>query len=78
MRKKCNILAWCSLALALVIFAFTYYLYHYALADGRFSPVFQSAPNKPMVTFLFGVWGVMFLFASGMSAMVGRIFFKDK
>lgn len=78
MRKKCNILALCSLALALGIFVFTYYLYHYWLPDGTFSNIPQPTPGKPWVTFLFGVWGVTFLFASVMSALVGRIFFKGK
>ena len=78
MRKKCNILAWVSLVLALGIFAFTFYLYHYCLPDGTFTVVFQTGPGKPMITYLFGVWGVTFLFASVMSALVGRIFFKDQ
>ena len=76
MRKKCNILAWVSLGLALGIFAFTFYLYHYCLPDGTFTVVFQTQPGKPMITYLFGVWGVTFLFASVMSALVGCIFFK--
>lgn len=78
MRKKCNILAWCSLALALGIFVFTHYLYHYWLPDGTFTTVYQEIPGKPMITYLFGVWGVTFLFAGVMSALVGRIFFKEK
>ena len=77
MRKKCNILAWCSLALALGIFVFTWYIYHYWLADGSFTTVYQTTAGKPLITFLFGIWGVTFLFAGVMSALVGRIFFKD-
>lgn len=77
MRKKCNILAWCSLALALGIFGFTFYLYHYCLPDGSFTTVYHEIPGKPMITYLFGTWGVTFLFASVMSALIGRIFFKD-
>ena len=78
MRKKCNLLSLCCLVLALGIFAFTFYLYHYCLPDGTFTNIFQQTPGKPMVTFLFGVWGVTFLFASVMSALIGRIFFKGK
>ena len=78
MRKKCNILALCSLVIALGIFAFTFYLYHYCLPDGSFTNVYQTTPGKPWVTFLFGIWGVTFLFASVMSALIGRIFFKGK
>ena len=78
MRKKCNILALCSFALALAIFVFSYFLYHYTLPDGGFSSVYQTEPGKPLVTLLFSIWGVTFLFASVMSLLIGRIFFKEK
>ena len=78
MKKKWNTLAWISLILALAIFAFTYLLFHHLSPDGGFTAVFQEQAAKPMVTLLFGVWGTMFLFASVMCALVGRIFFSDK
>ena len=62
MRKKCNLLSPCCLVLALAIFAFTFYLYHYWLQDGTFANIPQVTPGKPWVTFLFSVWGVTFLF----------------
>ena len=78
MRKKCNILALCSFVLALAIFTLSFYLYHYLLPDGSFTTIFQTEPCKPFVTLLFGIWGVTFLFASVMSLLIGRIFFKEK
>ena len=78
MRKKCYLLGLCSLVLALGIFAFAFYLYHYCLPDGTFTTVYQPRPGKPWVTFLFGIWGVNFLFAGVMSVLVGLIFFKRK
>ena len=78
MRKKCNILALCSFVLALAIFSFSYYLYHYTLPDGGFTAVYQTEPGKPLITLLFSIWGVTFLFASVMSLLIGRIFFKEK
>ena len=78
MRKKCNILALCSFALALAIFVFSYFLYHYGLPEGVFSPVFREEPAKPMVTWLFAIWGTQFLFAAVISPVIGRIFFKEK
>ena len=78
MRKKCNILSLCSFLLALGIFVISYILYHYMLPDGSFTTVFQTTPGKPWVTFLFGIWGVTFLFASVMSLLIGCIFFKEK
>ena len=78
MKKKCTILAICSFALALAIFIFSYFLYHYGLPEGGFSSIFREEPAKPFVTLLFGVWGTHFLFASVMSLLVGHIFFKEK
>ena len=76
MRKKWNTLGWISLILALAIFAFTFYLFHYLSPDGGFTTVFQEEAAKPFVTLLFGVWGTLFLFASVMCALVGQIFYK--
>ena len=74
MRKKCLFLALCCFVLALAIFAWTYYLYHYMTPEGVFTDILRSEPGKPMVTYLFGVWGVTFLFASVMSLLIGLIF----
>ena len=79
MRRKCNILAIWSFVLALAIFVFSYILYHYTLPGGGFTAAWQPEPGKPMVTWLFAIWGVMFLFAGVMSLLVGHIFFpKEK
>ena len=79
MRQKCKKLSAWSFALALSIFIFSYILYHYTLPGGAFTTVWQPEPGKPLVTLLFAVWGVMFLFAGVMSLLVGRIFFgKEK
>ena len=77
MKKKCKILAICSFALALTIFEFSYILYHHLGSNG-FIAVFLTEPSKPMVTWLFAIWGTQFLFAGVMSLLVGRIFFKEK
>ena len=78
MKKKCYLLSLCSFLVALAIYAFTYYLYHYISSDGSFDSVFHGSPAKPFVTLLFGIWGVTFLFASVMSLLVSWIFYpKD-
>ena len=77
MKKKCNILAICSFVLALSIFLFSYLLYHYLGPDG-FTAVYRSEPAKPMITWLFAIWGTHFLFAGVMSLLVGQIFFREK
>ena len=78
MRKKCMVLALCCLVLALAIFVWTYYLYHYMTPEGVFGNVLRLEPGKPMVTYLFGVWGTCFLFASVMSFLIGLIFDAKK
>ena len=78
MKRKFNILSVCSLVLSLAIFVFSYLLYHYATAAGTFSSVWHAQPEKPLVTVLFAVWGVMFLFAGVMSLLISHIFFSDK
>lgn len=75
MRKKYYKLALWSFVLALGIFIFSYVLYHYTLPDGAFTAVYQTEPGKPLVTLLFSIWGVTFLFASVMSLLIGSIFF---
>lgn len=75
MRKKCFILSICSFLIALAIYAFTFYLFHYMGPEGCFVKEFQITMNKPFVTLLFGVWGTCFLFASVMSFVIGLIFF---
>ena len=76
MKNKWNILGLCSLIIALAIFVFTYFLYHHLGPDGTFVSVFRETAEKPFITLLFGIWGVMFLFASVMSFLIGAIFFQ--
>ena len=77
-RKWYKLSAW-SFCLALGIFAFSYVLYHHTLPGGAFTAVWQPETGKPLVTLLVALWGVMFLFGSVMSLLVGHIFFgKEK
>ena len=78
MKKKWNTLAVWSLVIALAIFLFTYCLFHYMSPAGCFAAAYRETPVKPFVTLLFGVWGVMFLFAAVMSHLVACIFGKKK
>lgn len=78
MKKKLRLLSLCCLALALLIFVFSFFLYHYLGPEGCFTPVKQSIPEKPLVTLLFSIWGVHFLFASVMCALINLIFFPEK
>lgn len=75
MNRKLKVLALCSYLISLAIFMFSYVLYHYLSPTGGFTAVYQAVPAKPMVTYLFAIWGVTFLFASVMSLLVAWIFF---
>lgn len=73
-RKRFFVLALCCLVLALGIFGFSHFLYHYVNADFSLSAVYLTEPQKPMVTWLFAIWGVCFLFAGVFSLLLGIIF----
>ena len=73
-RKRFFVLALCCLVLALGIFGFSHFLYHYVNADFSLSSVYLTEPQKPMVTWLFAIWGVCFLFAGVFSLLLGIIF----
>ena len=78
MRKKCFTMAIVSFLIALAIYGFTYYLYHYLGPDGSFGTIYYSEPAKPFVTYYFGIWGVMHQFAAVTSFLIGLIFFPKK
>ena len=60
MQKKWKQLStWCFV-LALAIFLWTFYLYHFLTPEFTFTTVWQATPGKPLITLLFGIWGVMF------------------
>lgn len=77
MKGKFTKLSLCCLVLALIFFALSYVMFHH-LTDNGFTAVWQSEAGKPFVTELVADLGVLFLFGSGMSALISRIFFPDK
>ena len=79
MKKKFQTLSLWSLVLALAIFVFSYFLYHYVTPTGAFTTVYQQQPGKPLVTELFSILGTLFLFSGILSGMIAKIFFpKEK
>ena len=80
MNQKYKTLAlWCLL-LALVTFVLSYLIYHFTLPGGFFTITlqWQPTPGKPFVTQMVADLGVLFLFGSVMSLLIGRIFFPEK
>ena len=78
MKQKLKKLSLWSLVLALADFVIAFVFFHFISPDGVFTPVFREDPGKPMVSLLFGIKGVLFLFSSMMSAIVNRIFFREE
>ena len=78
MKQKLKKLSLWSLVLALADFVIAFVFFHFISPDGVFTPVFREEPGKPMVSLLFGIKGVLFLFAGMMSALVGRIVFAEE
>lgn len=77
-KKKVYKLSVCSLVSALGTFLFTYFLYHYVREDFSLSPVWLAEPQKPMITWLFAILGVFFLFGGIFSLFAAKILYSDK
>ena len=75
MKSKFKKLALVSFVIALVLFIFSYTLFHYLTPEGTFSPVWYAEANKPFVTFLFSVWGTLHLFAATTCLLIALIIF---
>lgn len=78
MKQKLIRLSNWSFALALCIFAGAYLLFHYLSPAGTFTAVYQTAAAKPVVTLLFAIWGVLFLFTGVLSRLIAHIFFSSE
>lgn len=76
-RKNFFKLAIITLAIGVLLLAFTYFFYHFA-TDAGLSLVWHKEIGKPFVTNLVGFFGVLFVWASVMSFLIGVIFFKKQ
>ena len=75
MKTRFKKLALVSFVIAIVLFVFSFNLFHYLTPEGTFSNVWYDEANKPFITFLFAVWGTLHLFASAMSYLISLIIF---
>lgn len=76
MKKNFTVFAICSFVLSVLIFGFSYVLYHYTTADGHFTSQWSPEPGKPLVTELFAILGVLFLFCGLAGLLVRIVFFR--
>ena len=75
MKQKFRKLSHRCYITALVIFLWSFFLYHFVTPDMTISLEFQHEPGKPLVTELFSILGTLFLFSGMISSMIGKIFF---
>jgi len=76
-RKNFLKLSLTTFVVGILLLAFTYFFYHFA-TDAGISLVWHKEIGKPFVTNLLGVFGVLFVWASVMSFLIGVIFFKKQ
>ena len=72
--KKLSV--WCF-ALALILFALSFVLFHF-LTDSGFTTVFQQEAGKPFVTEMVADLSVLFLFSGILCRMIAKIFFQKE
>lgn len=75
MKKKLIVFSRWSLAIAFGVFILSYFLFHYIAPDGSLTTIYQTACNKPVVTLLFAIFGVLFLFCGVICRLIAHIFF---
>ena len=78
MKKKISVFTICSFLLAVLIFCFSYLLFHHLSPEGRFTLQWYEEPAKPLVTELFAVLGVQFLFLGLAGALARFVFFGER
>ena len=77
MKKKLGVFSICSYIASVSIFVFSYVLFHHMTPEGSFTSVWCEEPGKPLVTELFAILGVLFLF-SGLISTLARVVFFGK
>ena len=77
MKKKFQKLSAWSFALAVVLFALSFVLFHF-LTDNGFTTVFQQEAGKPFVTEMVADLSVLFLFSGILCQMIAKIFYSDE
>ncbi len=63
-----------NLAIGLFVLAVAYFFFHFVTDEG-ITFVWHAEAGKPYVTFLIGIFGGLFIFASAISALSALVFF---
>ena len=75
MKKNFNKFGWISFCTGIVLFAVTFFFFHF-VTDSGITFVFQQEAGKPFVTNMLGVFATLFLWGGITSWMIGAIFCK--
>lgn len=75
-QKKLLIFAGITFGICIALGVMTYFFFHY-YTDTGFVSVKQDEPGKPFMSYMFGVFTVLFLFTSVIS-LISAFVFKDK
>ncbi|MBR2441535.1 MAG: hypothetical protein IKB20_00470 [Clostridia bacterium] len=76
-RKKLYRFSLITLAIGLFVLFAAYFCFHFVTDEG-ITLVWHAEAGKPFVTILIGVFGVLFMFASAMSALIALVFVEKK
>ena len=72
-RQKLFKFSLINLAIGIAVLAIAFFFFHF-VTDTGITTAFQKEAGKPFVTMLIGVFGVLFFFASAISALAALIF----
>ena len=75
-RKKIFKFSLINLAIGIAVLAISFFFFHF-VTDTGITTVFQKEAGKPFVTMLIGVFGVLFVFASAISAIYALVFIDE-
>lgn len=76
-RQKLLKLSLYTLITAIIVFAISYFFFHY-VTDLGISLEWHEEAGKPFVSNLLGTFAVLFLFASAITFMIAQIWYPKK
>ena len=77
MKKKFYKLSIISFTIGAIILLLTFFCFHYVTDDG-ITLVWHEEAGKPFVTYMLGVFGVLFVFCSVISLLITIIFIEKE
>lgn len=76
-RKKILLFSLINLIIGVVMFALTFFVFHF-VTDSGITFIYHKQAEKPFVAFMMGIFAVLCLFTSMISFIATNIFFKKE